>query len=256
MRIYKYRAVDPTDDASWSRLARIVRERRIWCARPTTLNDPHEFAWTCDFTPTSQTLGVLAGLLQRAKGHTPSEALRRAQVVLTDGSLESIGRPVIDQMIGKMRDEIGVACFGSSPDNPALWSRYGGEGTGVSVELDVPDGLLESQLHRVVYNDNRRIHIDEFIRSAHERDAAVGVYATMLTKTTYWQGEEEIRFLSKRPEIEVRIDGSKITGVVLGPRVSTAVEAAVRQLADHIPVVQVDSNGLTSACSRRRLVRS
>lgn len=256
MRIYEYRTADPTDDASWSRLARIIRERRIWCARPTTLNDPHEFAWTCDFTPTPQTLGVLAGLLQRTKGHTPSEALRRAQVVLTSGAFGSIGRPVIDEMIGKMRDEIGVACFGSSPDNPALWSRYGGEGTGVSVELEVPDGLLGAQLHRVVYDDNRRIHVEEFIRSMDERDAAIGVYATMLTKTKYWQAEEEIRFLSKRPDIEVRIDGSNVTCVVLGPRVTTAVEAAVRQLADHIPVVQVDLNGLTSACSRQRLVRS
>lgn len=253
MKIYKYRSVNPRDVAGCSRLAQIVNHKLVWCARPDTLNDPDEFAWTCDFTQSPKTLDVVAGLLQKTKGHCPSEALRRAKVVLERGAFEPLGKPVIEEMIKKMRDEIGVACFGSTPDNPLLWSRYAGEGTGVSVEFDVPDSLLGSQLHRVVYEDNRRIHIDEFIRSMDERDAAVGVYATMLTKTKYWEPEEEIRFLSKRQQVEVRIDDSTVTSVVLGPRATATAEATVRQLAGHIPVVRV-ANGLTSACSRRRQV--
>jgi hypothetical protein len=31
----------------------VLRTRALWCARPDTLNDPEEFAWTCDYTPSS-----------------------------------------------------------------------------------------------------------------------------------------------------------------------------------------------------------
>jgi hypothetical protein len=120
MKFYKYRALDPNDESSRSRLARIVRERTVWCARPDTLNDPQEFAWSCDFTPSWLTLGILAKLLQATKGHSEEEALRRAQSVLQRGALESLAGPIIDEMIAKTRNEIGIACFGSAPDNPVL----------------------------------------------------------------------------------------------------------------------------------------
>lgn len=231
MKLYKYRTVDPADAASCQRLERIIRHGLIWCARPDTLNDPDEFAWTCDFTPSPRTIDILAGLLQKTKGYSPQNALRGAGIVLANGTFGSIGRAVIDETIDKMRDEIGIACFGVSSSNSTLWSRYADGGTGVAVELDVPDSLLGSQLHRVVYDDNRRIHIDGFIRSMDDRHAAVEVYATMLTKTRRWEPEGEVRFISKRQRIEVMVDGSTVTRVVLGPRISPAAEAVVRALA-------------------------
>src|SRR5678815_5056829 len=100
MKIYKYREI--ANHEALERFERIVRHGVLWCARPDTLNDPHEFAWTCDFTQTPRTLAVLAGLLQRTKGDPPAEALRKANVVLASGTLESFARPVIKEMIGKI----------------------------------------------------------------------------------------------------------------------------------------------------------
>ena len=89
-------------------------------------------------------------------------------------------------MIQHARNGVGVACFGTSPDNPTLWQRYGADGAGVCVEFDVPDLLLGSQLHRVVYNDERRIHIDDFLRSRFDLSYGAVIYASLLTKTKFW----------------------------------------------------------------------
>ncbi len=237
MKIYKYREVDSSDGVSLSRLSRIVRDGFVWCARPDALNDPGEFAWTCDFTPSPTTLDVLGTLLQKANHHPAPEARRRAQIVLDRGVLESLGRPVIADMIGQIRDEVGIASFGSTSDNPIMWSRYAGDGRGVAIEIDVPESLMGTQLHRVIYDDDRRIHIDDFIRSMDERDSAIGVYATLLTKTRSWSPEQEIRFLARRQQGEVKINGSSVSKVVLGPRVSAADIAAVDQIAAGIPIV-------------------
>ena len=249
MKIYKYRTLRPGDDLSLARMDRIVNHRLVWCARPDTLNDPDEFAWTCDFAESPNTVEVVADLLEETKGHSRPEALRRALAAIRSGNLEALGAPVIDEMIRQTRDEIGVACFAITPDNRTLWSRYADEGRGVCVELEVPDSLLGSQLHPVVYDDNRRIHIDEFLRSRSDLGAATGVYGTLLTKTKYWECEREIRFLSKRPQVEVVIDGSTVTRVVLGPMADRSVTAIVEHLARSISVSRIDAGVLTPACS-------
>ncbi len=236
MKIYKYREVDSSDDAGLSRLSRIVRDGLIWCARPDALNDPKEFAWSCDFTPSPHTLDVLGGLLQKTNHHPAPDARRKAQAVLDRGVLESLGRPVIASITAQIWDEIGVACFGSTSDSQVLWSRYAGDGRGVAIEIEVPDSLMGVDLHRVVYDDDRRIHIDEFIRSRDESNTATGVYATLLTKTTSWEPEQEIRFLSRKHQGDVRIDGSSVTRVVLGPEMSADDIAAVKKIGGQLTV--------------------
>jgi hypothetical protein len=234
MKIYKYREVDSSDDHSLSRLSRIVRDGFIWCGRPGTLNDPEEFAWAPDFTPSPHTLDVLEVLLQKANRDPAPDARRRAQAVLERGVLESLGRPVIADLIRTMRDEVGVACFGSTGDNPVLWSRYAGNGKGIAIEFDVPNALLGTQLHPVIYDDDRSIHIDDFIRSMDERGSAIGVYATLLTKARSWSPEQELRFFSPQQQVDIRIDGATVTGVVLGPGLSSADIAAVEHMAEGI----------------------
>jgi hypothetical protein len=234
MKIYKYREIDASDDVSLARFARVVRDGFVWCARPDTLNDPKEFAWTCDFRPSPDTLDVLEALLQKANRRPGPEARQRAQAVLDRGVLEAVGRPMMADIVAKLHDEVGVACFGSTADNGALWSRCAADGRGVAIEIDVPPTLLGTQLHRVVYSDDRSIHIDDFIRSMDGHNTALGAYATLLTKTPSWSPEQEIRYLS-REQGEFRIDGSTVTGVVFGPGLSSADIAAVEQIAAGIP---------------------
>lgn len=80
----------------------------------------------------------LAEVLVRIVARNREYAWSRSVSAVRAGRLESLVWPILARMI-QCRDEIGVACLGTSPNNPILWKRYAGPGAGVCVELDVPD---------------------------------------------------------------------------------------------------------------------
>jgi hypothetical protein len=218
-------------------LERIVRRRLFWCARADTLNDPEEFAWTCDFTESPRTVRIVADLLKQLKGRPEAIALQIAREVVSSGKLGEFGQQIINDTIRRCREEIGIACFGDAPNNPTLWSRYAGGGSGVCVEVHVPDDLLGKQLHRVKYDNERKLHLDDFMLARNDLGLAALHYSTLLTKSLDWRLEGEVRFLAKRQQIEVVIDGSEITGLYVGPNIDPAVIVQIRNLTGSIPVV-------------------
>ena len=239
MKVYKYREAPDGDSVALARLERIVQKGLVWCARPDTLNDPTEFAWCCDFTESSQTVRIVSELLIREKGRPPGIAMRKALEVVRSGKLAGFGQTIVDDTIRQCRDEIGVACFGDTASNTTLWARYAGEGSGVCVEIDVPNDLMGTQLHRVEYNDRRTVHIDDFIVASYDIRVAALHYATLLTKSLNWKPENEVRFLATRQQVEVCIDRSRVTHVYLGPNIGAAASSRVRGIAGHIPVSSI-----------------
>ena len=168
MLLYKYRPVAPGDVTALTRLDSIVSRGLIWCARLNKLNDAEEFAWTCDYTASDATVGILAEMIRERKGRPRELARRIAQAVVRGNGLERRARPIIEGLIERTRDAIGG-----------------------------------SQLHRVVYDDERRLHLDDFLRAPHDLRYAEAVYATLLTKRCCWKPEAEVRFLSQRQAVEV-----------------------------------------------------
>lgn len=246
MKVYKYRDFAEPDQVRFERLQAILHHRAIWCARPDTLNDPEEFAWTCDFSESPDTADLLTDLLIHVVGRTRDQARRRAVNAIEAGRLRVLAEPIIANMIQQCRNEVGLACFGTSADNEILWARYAGRGAGVCVELDVPDSLLGTQLHHVHYSDAKRIHIDQFLRARLDRSHAADVYAlSLLSKPSFWAPEAEVRFISKSQRTSVMINGSVVTRVVLGDALAPAVAERIDQIAATIPIVS-RSSGVTA----------
>jgi hypothetical protein len=237
MKLYKYRDFSHPSDIDFERLAPLLHQKAFWCARPDTLNDPEEFVWTCDYSPSAETIDLFTELLVRQLGRAREEARDRVTRVFGAGRLETLARPIIAGVIQQCRDEIGLVCFGTSLDNDILWQRYGGNGAGVCIELDVPEHLLGSQLFRVQYADARTIHIDQFIRAhldpAHVKD----VYAVaLLSKSCSWAAEAEIRFVSQKQKVPVVIDGSYITRLILGDSLPSSVRQRIEAIATGLPI--------------------
>ena len=200
MKIYKYRDFSQPDESAFVRFERIVGHRAVWCASPASLNDPEEFARKCDSSVSPDTAELLTELLVRLKGRPREDARRRVLNTINVGRLTVLVKPVIAAMIRQSRDGIGLACFGTSHDNDTLWKRYAGDGAGVCVEIELPDQLLGAQLHRVIYSDDRPIHVNHFLRARFDPRYARVVYeASLLSKTILWAPEEEIRFFVQEP---------------------------------------------------------
>ena len=134
MKLYKYRDFSNPSATDFERLKTLLHQKAFWCARPDMLNDPEEFVWTCDSSPTAETMDWLIQLLMRTHGRTREEARDRAARAIADGRLETVGQAVLANMSQQCRNEIGLVCFGTSPDNDILWERYGGAGAGVCIE--------------------------------------------------------------------------------------------------------------------------
>jgi hypothetical protein len=237
MKIYKYRDFTNPTDSDFSRLEALIHRRLIWCARPDTLNDPEEFVWTCDYAPTASTLGLLTKVLIRARGRTHADASAIAESAIKSGLLESVARPVIRDMIEQCRSQIGLACFGTASDNQILWQRYGGHGNGVCVELDVPTELLGTQLHRVQYPPEKRLHVDRLLRAFVEPGYGQEVYnLVLLSKPGSWANEDEIRFVSQAQDIPVAVDRANVTCVVLGDALKPNVREKIERIAAPVPL--------------------
>jgi hypothetical protein len=239
MKIYKYRDFSSPSEDDFARLEDSVHRLLVWCARPDTLNDPQEFVWQCDYTPTPATPALLAGVLVKARGRTSTDAQGIAAAAIQNGRLEVIVKPVFDGMIEQCRNEIGLACFGATPDNPTLWRRYGGDGAGVCIEFDVPADLLGTQLHRVEYPKEKRLHVDQLLRAFVDRNEAQVVYdVALLSKPSSWADEEEIRFVSQRHSILVAIDRAQVPCVYLGDSLGADVRARIERITVQVRLAE------------------
>ena len=237
MKIYKYRDFSNPTEKDFRRLEDLVHRHLVWCARPDALNDPQEFVWECDYAPTAATVDFLTDLLVKARGRTRAEAHARAEEVIQNGRLESVARPVFVGMIEQCRSEIGLSCFGTAPDNEVLWAGYAARGAGVCVEFEVPDDLLGTQLHLVQYLDDKRLHVDQVLQAFVDRRHVPTVYnRVLLSKSSAWAEEKEIRFVSQQHSIQVALDRAQVPCLILGNELRAEVRARIERLAAATPI--------------------
>ena len=230
MKLHKYRELKDGDGEAVERLQSLLQTQAFWCARPDTLNDDQEFSWRCDYQPTSETIGLLAGLLSQERNWSFAEAWKQLESLIDNGSLERLAAPVVASLIQQCRAEVGLLCFGTSPSNPTLWSRYGGNGEGVCIELVVPDHLLGTSLFWVQYTQEKVVHIDDLLRS-HFGKAREMYSLALLTKPRKWVPEEEVRFVSSSQNVSVRIERAQFSCIYLGEGLSDTVRERVTNIA-------------------------
>ena len=217
MKLYKYRDFSQPDDAQFRRLSEILQKNTFWCARPDTLNDPEEFSWQSDFSPSQDTALLLTRLLIDVQQKRLADVQALAEASVSTGRLEEIATPILKEIISQCREEIGIACFSSFADSPVLWRRYGGNGAGVCVEVDAPNRLLNTALFPVQYPQTKSLHIDQIIRAYIDPSEVKVVYdVALLSKPLCWKPEAEIRFVAKAQKVSIRIDESYISALTLG----------------------------------------
>lgn len=231
MKLYKYKEFfAPTGD-DYERLRSILEGCAFWCAQPAALNDPQEFVWFCDFEHSEATVSLLSALLVKFNGTAEAVARAQAMAAVTQRRLEALARPVFESIVSNCRNELGVVSFGVDSNNPCLWQRYGGVGAGVCVELEVPAELLGTALHKVCYLPTKSMPVDEILHAFLNLPNSRAIYSlALLSKPLAWTPEAEVRFVSKMHSVEVRMQDSHISGIVLGNNLSASVRAELEKL--------------------------
>ena len=212
MKIYKFK--DLTDEKKHSHFYQMVLQTTIGCAKPDSLNDEDEFKFKLDYEPSSHTAGLLSQVVTKYRTTNYLPPHLSTSLVLKHKRLEWIAAPIIDDVIKRCRNTIGIPSFSITNTDDHLWDEYGGKGNGVCIEINIPDVFINKSYYPVRYMSEKIFHVDSFLESWLLHDRAFNTYRNvLLTKTRKWSQEEEIRFIANRQEVNMIIDGyiSEIT---------------------------------------------
>jgi Protein of unknown function (DUF2971) len=217
MKIYKFK--DLTDEKKHFHFYQIVLQNAIWCAKPDSLNDEEEFIFKLNYEPSLHTADLLTQVVKKHRTTNFLPPDLSASSVLQNKRLQTIAKPIIDEVINNSRNTIGIVSFSATKDDDHLWKEYGGKGNGACIEIEIPDKFINNCYQPVRYVSEKIFHIDSFLESELFPDKAFNTYRNiLLTKTRKWEQEEEIRFISKRPNVNLILDGP-ITEITLGAHI-------------------------------------
>ena len=150
--------------------------------------------------------------------------------------IETHARPAFQAMIEQCRNEIGLACFGTSSDNAVMWDRYGGGGAGVCIEIDVPAEVFNNHLFPVEYPPAKVLHIDQLLRAFEDGAQARVIYSVaLLSKPPNWAPEAEVRFVSRQQNVSVHISGSSLSRIILGQNLEAHARQKIQHLVKSLP---------------------
>lgn len=229
MKIYKFK--DLTDPKKHSHFYQIVLENIIWCAKADSLNDEDEFKFKYDYKPSLRTYSLLSQLVAKYKT-TDIPSHTSASLALKNGRLEVHMEPFIKRIIYDCRNTYGIVSF-SLTNTDHLWTKYGGNGNGACIEIEIQDELIYKSYYPVEYVAEKIFHIDSFLESDLFSDKVFNtVRNIMLTKHNKWSKEKEIRFIAKRQEVNMEIMDSRINEITFGSHVPAEIFCQMKAKID------------------------
>ena len=229
MKIYKFK--DLSDENKHSHFYQIVLKNTIWCARPDSFNDENEFKIKFDYDPSPITAELLTQVVTNYRTTNYFPPNLSVSSILTNRRLGKIATPIINEMIQKCRNKIGVVSFSITKSDDHLWDEYGGAGNGVCIEINIPDEYIGKSYYHVHYVSEKIFHVDSFLESVLNKEKEFETYKNiLLTKTKKWSQEREMRFIGNRQNVNLIVDGyiSEITfGANVPPHTLEQVEANI-----------------------------
>lgn len=279
--LYKYRALGEYTDA-------IFGDRQVFLSTASGLNDPFECSieelsksWVNDRVfeaQSAQYQGFVMLLAQAAKrGGTvgalkPNEVRaalkafkglrhKAAYAVYRAWSGEAFGYPPSDprapfRHMDRNLGRVGIFSLSEDPENPLMWSHYGGEGRGVALGFARSEGskLAGEACVKVTYSDHVPSFSGGLIVTSEYRKAPVGVRVSQVvglsdptfrlaasTKSVHWSYEREWRYLE--PTSGLYPLPGPLVELVFGVRCATAdrthILEMVESFADAIRVFEM-----------------
>ena len=222
-----------------SRIADILKERRVFCSNPAGFNDP----WDCkpyfdpDLVMDAETHAAEAehfikGQTGGPKGDQYDDAIRKSPFIL-----KSLIKDFSKHFNAIIPDRWGIYCLAKSSCNSLMWSHYSRDHTGICLKFAVPNTKFYFA-YEVEYNEE----YPPFL--LHEQG---GHPTILLSKSDVWDYEEEHRLICPRvtnvpnhPLLMsgnyLRIGDRDLKSIILGCRASNeTVQSARNLLAEFAP---------------------
>lgn len=208
----------------------LLKNNELWCPKPETLNDLLELQPRINSDFTEEAFYALLDWRKRTENFPP-EYWRRfvaEYYQAVENGLNVSFDEIVSRMLELIRG-IGVCSFSMNWQVPMIWGTYADNGSGISIEYEIPDEAIERTFFKIRYTEAREtIELSELFESMHSQKVRDNVHKKMIcTKSIVWHGEEEIRCVVEKGNKSYKIAGD-FTRVFLGPKISKTDENDIR----------------------------
>jgi hypothetical protein len=168
--IYKYTSINEF-------LYETLMRSELWFNPPAHFNDPFDSFLPIDFG--LECFKTMEGW-ETSPGLTKEVQSKALRPIIFRNELE------------ELRNQMGVSCFSSVPDNLIMWSHYADKHKGLILKFGA------AELQKVFYNIRSVIYTNRVKPLNYEKPAS-GIIDKLLTrKSTHWKAESEIRIIAKK----------------------------------------------------------
>lgn len=224
---------------SATRALSILKQRTLYLAPPSSLNDPFEFAGAVDIECSKGDRKAILDMAARDELGLSEQQIRESQakrdeMAKTDFYVSLLSYR-IRCMLLDLHEFAGVCCFTRHCDHHLLWSHYADAHRGVCLvfnNLDERCPIFETILPVVYADDAPTLRLLDFYM--HPERFRDDIYKLLHTKQTAWSYEQEWRVVlpSTRPlsdkERLLRFEEQHLCKIILGDRISPADRDAIR----------------------------
>lgn len=213
--VYKYRSMAKAKDVSYT--LDILDRHRLYCAAPSSFNDPFECRCTLVFDAPID-----------VKNTRAVEHLRGERSDLSPEQLASLAHRRWQQLENRdpsefrrqLQEDTGIVSFGVRPDVSLMWSHYAGSHNGICLEF-----RASAEHHAEFFAQVLKVHYssDFPVVNFYTDSPLQRLHAYVLTKARHWSHEQEWRLVLHEPPSDrfVPIPRGLLTAVFLGARIST-----------------------------------
>jgi len=228
--LYKYKSLAGRE---FERTVEILRDNRIYCPKPSQLNDELECKPDLvigDFNDPAYKANVEAWVRRcvRHRSVEPTEEeIQQELAQLTSEKLRHMAGETAPEYHGAIDQQYRIVSLALSPANSHLWWNYADQFRGVCIQLHLTPWITA---YRVRYSDT--VPILDLV----DDEGFGALDMTALRKRVKWAPEDEARLILREPSLPedpvlvnqmLAFDPQRIKAVVFGYRTDPAKKQAI-----------------------------
>jgi len=201
---------------------KILKNKTLWFSKPERFNDPYDcYKRLIKITPSAK--GIESYVDRNFPRIKKTERDRKIKYYLNN---QETLMEDIKQGIKEREDNIGVTCFSKSFNNILMWSHYSDNHTGICIGFKFNFSTEDFFIYPVNY-------LHEFPNTDYFTVPENALLDWVLTKSTNWQYEQEIRAVSFNRSGIHSIESNVITEVYLGSKINPRDKEIIKSLSEN-----------------------
>lgn len=235
--IYKYQPPDALNIEN-------LRNRSLWCAHPSTFNDPFDCAESLVWNRPTEVLSEIG--FDRLLNADDRQLFEMAVQVAAAEESEGSGYSPVEVFVRHQLENCkGVVCFSEKRDNLLMWSHYAEKHKGFCLKFETR-GEYWDRLLSVKYQSK----MPTAKGTVRKRGTAIDLTTFLLVKSKEWEYEKEWRLIRDVCDQLMGYPGESLKAVYLGARVAPEI---AEQIGATIDTARVQLFRMELAANRFKL---